>query len=326
MSTTSHPRLPPSQPPAAEGPSQPPAAEGSSLLRAARGAIASSLTLSLLATPLGCVSLTPQLAPTDVQTLEQLEDREQREDAYAANVINREKDARGVRYVKGERIGARPRSWQSLDLILRSDRNSAAALPEKQLRAARVLTGLIAVSAIVMVGGIAASAREGLDLSRLTGTGAILLTGGILTVGFGIGAGITWGRAKAGYERAVDVYNDSLGLRLGIYDADGAYVPPPGVLVDEEGFIILDQKELSVPQPHSREPEPEPEPPRTNPPLELPGTSPGSEGVEGPVADDPAPEGATTPPEQPSARASLLVGPARQLRQPGLEGVAPSAP
>ena len=44
------------------------------------------------------------------------------------------------------------------------------------------------------------------------------------------------------------IYNDSLALRLGIADADGEFKPPPGVLVDEEGFILLDQKELSVPQ------------------------------------------------------------------------------
>ncbi len=205
----------------------------------------------------GCMAITPQLHPTDIEALEALEDRDEREAAYEDNLVYRENDLRGVRYVKGQRVGARPRSWQSLDAVLRSDRNSAAALPDRPLRVARVLTGLLATSAIVMVGGIAASAREGLDLSRLTGTSAVLLTGGLLTVGFGIGTGIAWGRAKRGYDRGVDIYNDSLGLRLGLYDAEGQYRPPPGVLVDEEGFIVLDQRELLVPGPS----EPEPIPP-----------------------------------------------------------------
>jgi hypothetical protein len=207
------------------------------------------------------MSITPQLHPTDVAALEQIEDYDERNQAYNDNAIYRQKDARGVRYVKGTRLGARPRSWQSLDLILRSDRNSAAALPEKKLRAARVLTGFLVASGIVLLGGISASAREGLDLEQLNGTGAVLLAGGVSTVAFGIATGVVWGQAKNGYERAVDVYNDSLALRLGIADADGNYEPPPGVLVDEEGFIILDQKELSVPQLHGP-PRPEPEPPR----------------------------------------------------------------
>lgn len=218
---------------------------------------AATLSCMFMLPAVGCTSIVPQLHPTDVAALEELESREDREQAYEDNYIHRKDDLRGTRYVKGERVGARPRSWQSLDAVLRSDRNSSAALPDRPLRVARVLTGLLATSAIVMVGGIAASAREGLDLSRLTGTSAVLLTGGILTVGFGVGTGIAWGRARKGYDRAVDVYNDSLGLRLGLYDPEGQYRPPPGVLVDEEGFIILDQRELLVP---GNAPEPEPEP------------------------------------------------------------------
>lgn len=196
----------------------------------------------------GCLSLTPQLHPTDIQSLEQLEDRDAREQAYTDNAIMRIDDARGTRYQKGQRVGARPRGWQSLDLVLRSDRNSAAALPEKKIRVARVLTSFMIASALVSVGGIAASAREGLDLSRPTGTSAVLIGGAASSLIFAVSAGVVWGQARKGYESAVDVYNDSLALRLGISDADGQYRPPEGVLVDEEGFIILDQRELSTPE------------------------------------------------------------------------------
>lgn len=211
-------------------------------LKSAAAALAVVVSVS------GCMGLTSQLHPTDIVALEQLEDRAAREQAYIDNAIIRTSDARGVRYTKGYRVGARPRSWQSLDLILRSDRNSAAALPENKLRAARVLTGFMIASALVVVGGIASSAREGLDLSRPTGTSAILIGGAASSLAFGIATGVVWGQARRGYEGAVNVYNDSLALRLGISDANGEYRPPEGVLVDEEGFIILDQRELSVPE------------------------------------------------------------------------------
>jgi hypothetical protein len=210
------------------------------------------------------MGLTPQLHPTDIAALEQLEDRDAREQAYIDNAITRTSDLRGTRYTKGQRVGARPRSWQSLDLVLRSDRNSAAALPENKVRAARVLTGFMIASALVVVGGIASSAREGLDLSRPTGTSAILIGGAISSLAFGVATGVVWGQARRGYERAVNVYNDSLALRLGISDANGEYRPPEGVLVDEEGFIILDQRELSAPemrgQPEQERSVPEPLP------------------------------------------------------------------
>jgi hypothetical protein len=223
-------------------------------LKSAAAALAVAVSAS------GCMGLTPQLHPTDIAELEQLEDRDAREQAYIDNSIIRTSDARGIRYTKGYRVGARPRSWQSLDLILRSDRNSAAALPENKIRAARVLTGFMIASALVVVGGIASSAREGLDLSRPTGTSAILIGGAAGSLAFGIATGIVWGQARRGYEDAVNVYNDSLALRLGISDANGEYRPPEGVLVDEEGFIILDQREVSAPEMRAPEVPPAPEP------------------------------------------------------------------
>jgi hypothetical protein len=250
----------------------------------------------------GCMSLTPQLHPTDIAALEQLEDRDAREQAYIDNAITRTSDLRGTRYTKGQRVGARPRSWQSLDLVLRSDRNSAAALPENKVRAARVLTGFMIASALVVVGGIASSAREGLDLSRPTGTSAILIGGAISSLAFGVATGVVWGQARRGYERAVNVYNDSLALRLGISDANGEYRPPEGVLVDEEGFIILDQKELSVPQ--LQAPPAEPKPP---PPPEPIAPQP----VEPEVAPEQAPDAAS-----PSDAAPQQIGPTTALLGP----------
>ncbi|HLT38707.1 MAG TPA: hypothetical protein VK034_20605, partial [Enhygromyxa sp.] len=159
------------------------------------------------------------------------------------------------------------------------------------------------------------SAREGLDLSRINGTGAILLGGGVATLAFGIATGVVWGQARRGYENAVNVYNDSLALRLGIADADGNFKPPPGVLVDEEGFIILDQKELSVPRLQSQPP-PGPEPAPTPDPIT-------PQPIEGPAPPEPAPESADHPtPEdfqlnrevpEPGAAVGGLVGPSRGL-------------
>jgi hypothetical protein len=249
--------------------------------------------MALVVSSSGCMGLTPQLHPTDIAELEQLEDRDAREQAYIDNAIVISSDARGVRYTKGYRVGARPRSWQSLDLILRSDRNSAAALPENKIRAARVLTGFMIASALVVVGGIASSAREGLDLSRPTGTSAILIGGAASSLAFGIATGVVWGQARRGYENTVNVYNDSLALRLGISDANGEYRPPPGVLVDEEGFIILDQRELSSPQMRDQTPEAtQPETPEPLPIVPMP---------MGPMPTGPEPMGPPQPvPGQPS--------------------------
>jgi hypothetical protein len=273
----------------------------------------------------GCTGLTPQLHPTDIAALEQLEDREARDQAYIDNAITRTSDLRGTRYTKGQRVGARSRGWQSLDLVLRSDRNSAAALPENKVRAARVLTGFMIASALVVVGGIASSAREGLDLSRPTGTSAILIGGAISSLAFGVATGVVWGQARRGYDRAVDVYNDSLALRLGISDANGEYRPPEGVLVDEEGFIILDQRELSVPELRPQPPAPTapevPEPLQIVPvpmgaapgkpvPPTVPPTNGGPDEIDlAPVAPAPVePESAAPAPAEPRVS---LVGPSR---------------
>lgn len=282
--------------------------------------------LAVVVSTSGCMGLTPQLHPTDIAALEQLEDRTDREQAYTDNAIIRTSDARGVRYTKGYRLGARPRSWQSLDLILRSDRNSAAALPENKIRAARVLTGFMIATALVVVGGIASSAREGLDLSRPTGTSAILIGGAASSLAFGVATGVVWGQARRGYENAVNVYNDSLALRLGISDANGEYRPPPGVLVDEEGFIILDQRELSSPEMRGDQPEaveraPEPLPiqpfpmgpvPKEPAPMSPPASStePGEPEIDlAPVAPAPVePEPSEPAPVEPH---TSLVGPSR---------------
>jgi hypothetical protein len=294
-----------------------------------RDLVAGFGALALVVSANGCLALTPQLHPTDLESLEQLEDYGERNEAYNANAIYRHGDARGIRYVKGTQLGARPRNWQSLDLILRSDRNSAAALPEKKIRAARVLTGFLVASGVVLLGGLAASAREGLDLSRIAGTSAVMLAGGVATLGFGIATGVVWGQARRGYEDAVDVYNDSLALRLGIADAEGEYRPPSGVLVDEEGFIILEQPELMLPElrpappvkpppatppPAKPEAAPPAKPPPANPPPASPEAAPDLDDVEAPPEAEAQPEpDAEVPDRPPASGTASLVGPARDL-------------
>lgn len=182
----------------------------------------------------------PQLQPTDMVAVEQAETREDREVMYEQERIRVSYDPRGKRFVKGDDPYDPVQGWQSLDAVLRSDANSSAALPERKLRTSKVLFGVALASGLVMLAGAAATAREGLDTNSLAGPGAILLAGAGMTVGFGIGAGITFQQARHGYEGAVEVYNDSLGLRLGLYDGDGNFIPPPGTLLDEEGFIILE--------------------------------------------------------------------------------------
>ncbi|HET6585295.1 MAG TPA: hypothetical protein VFG69_17675 [Nannocystaceae bacterium] len=217
------------------------------------------------------MALSPQLPPTDYAALEQVDDRAERERLYAESAIVRHREPQGIRYTKGTNPDAEKRSWQSLDVVLRSDMNSSAALPVKKLRAARILTALAIAASIVTVGGIAASAREGLDLKHLNGTGGVLLGGGLATVAFGIAAGIVYSRARRDYDRAVDIYNDSLGVRLGIYAPDGKYIPPRGVLVDEEGYIILDEPERAITGPREQPAAPKVEtPPAETPPAETP--------------------------------------------------------
>ncbi|MFO0635679.1 MAG: hypothetical protein U0168_22795 [Nannocystaceae bacterium] len=248
-----------------------------------RTGLAALLALALPAGS-GCMALSPQLPPTQMAELEQVEDREQREQLYAQNTIYRHKQAQGMRYTKGTSPKAEKRSWQSLDVILRSDANASEALPYKKLRLARLFTALGIAASVVMVAGIAASAREGLDLQRLDGTGGVLLGGGLATAAFGITAGILYSRARKDYDRAVDIYNDSLGVRLGLYTAEGKYIPPRGTLVDKDGFILLEQNEVQADE-VGPQPEPAPQDPAA---PELPASdTPAS-------APDAAPE-ATTP-------------------------------
>jgi hypothetical protein len=246
------------------------------LSRIRRLAITSATALTLVG-PVGgsgCMALSPQLPPTDYAALEQVDDRAERERLYAESAIVRHREPQGTRYTKGTSPDAEKRSWQSLDVVLRSDMNSSAALPVKKLRAARILTALAIAASIVTVGGIAASAREGLDLKHLNGTGGVLLGGGLATVALGIAAGVVYSRARKDYDRAVDIYNDSLGVRLGIYGPDGKYIPPRGVLVDEEGFIILDEPERGVigvePERGATGPAEAPAKPAETPPAETP--------------------------------------------------------
>ncbi len=211
-------------------------------LRAAALGLACALGAS------GCLSLTPQLQPANLPALEQIESREDREAAYERERIRMEYDPRGRRYFKGEDPNAPRRGWQSLDAVLRSDANSAAMLPEKKIRTSRILLGISMASSLVTVAGAAATAREALNLGRITGPGLILLSGATMSLSFGIGAGVTFGQARRGYEQAVDVYNESLGLRLGLYDAQGNFLPPPGTVLDEDGFMIL-RDDLAQAQP-----------------------------------------------------------------------------
>jgi hypothetical protein len=216
--------------------------------------------LSVLAQGTGCMALTPQLPPTDFAELERVESREERERLYAENQIYRHNEPQGMRYTKGTSTSANKRSWQSLDAILRSDQNSSAALPIRQQRLARLFTALTIVAGIVTVAGAAASAREGLNLGDLNGTGGLMLGGGLAALGFGITSGVFYGKTRKGYEAAVDIYNDSLGMRLGILDGQGKYVAPPGTLLDEDGNVVLDPTADDVEGPKKPEAEAAPEP------------------------------------------------------------------
>ncbi|MCA9709532.1 MAG: hypothetical protein KDK70_27085 [Myxococcales bacterium] len=244
----------------------------------------------------GCMSLSPQLRPTDFAELETISDRGEREQAYADHAIYTHDEPQGTRYTKGTSRTAIKRSWQSLDAILRSDASASAALPTREMRISRLFTALTVVAGILTVAGTAASAREGLDLHHLNGTGAVLLGGGLATVGFGITAGIFYGKTKKGYERAVAVYNDSLAVRLGLNTAAGDYIPPAGVLVDQEGFIVLDERERAL-EPAPEAPGANPEPGGAQPEA---GDAPALPSEEPPVAAEPEPEPATPEPEAPT--------------------------
>jgi catechol 2,3-dioxygenase-like lactoylglutathione lyase family enzyme len=257
----------------------------------ARNGVASALAICLalptgLALPSGCMALSPQLEPTDMAALEQLEDRDAREKAYADSAIYRHQQAQGVRYTKGTSQTAERRSWQSLDVILRSDASSSEALPRRKLRIARVFTALGIAASILTVAGISASAREGLDLKKVDGTSALLLGGGLATVAFAITAGIVYSRAKRDYDRAVDIYNDSLGVRLGLYTPDGKFIAPRGALLDKDGYILLDEPEAGVEE-GPQQPGPTPPPEEVAPPVD----------DTAPPADTSAPVDPAAPPE-----------------------------
>lgn len=243
------------------------------------------------------MALSPQLPGTDFAQLDGASDRGEREQLYADNAIAEHDEPQGMRYTKGTDPLSTKRSWQSLDVILRSDASSAAALPKRSLRLSRLFTALTIACGILTVAGVAASAREGLDLQDINGTGGVLLAGGIATVGFGITAGVFYGRTKKGYQKAVGLYNDSLAVRLGINTAEGAYIPPQGVLVDEEGFVVLDERErAAIPDGEDASPDrplaTEPVGPKPAPPE--PGSAPVAE-TPAPSAPDPAAPEATTP-------------------------------
>jgi hypothetical protein len=67
----------------------------------------------------------------------------------------------------------------------------------------------------------------------------LLLGGAVVTVAFSVAAGVLYGKMRKDYQRAVEVYNASLSMRLGLSTADGAYRPPGEVLVDPDGFVVL---------------------------------------------------------------------------------------
>jgi hypothetical protein len=99
----------------------------------------------------------------------------------------------------------------------------------------------------------------------------VLLSGALGSVAFAVVAGVLYRRARGGYDQAVDVYNDSLGLRLGVMTPQGSYIPPAGVLVDEEGFVVTEDK-TEGPRRRGRAPA-EVVPPR-RPPQPVPRTAP----------------------------------------------------
>lgn len=246
----------------------------------------------------GCTSLAPQLPATDYEHLEGIHSREGREAAYELHRIRMHREMNGLRFTKGDNPNAPKLGWQSLDRVLRSDRNSAAALPDRKRKLVRVFTGLTITSLVASTAGIAGTAREGLDTSSFSGSSALLLFGGLASVGFAITAGVLYGQMRRDYVAAVDVYNDSLGLRLGLYDAEGKYLPPAGTLIDDEGFVILsddevEQAETPVPRPQSGGPSTSEGSDETGAPVQDPARpEPGESetGVEASGADSTAPE------------------------------------
>ena len=70
----------------------------------ARGGVC--LTLS------GCMTLVPQLEPTDFASVEQVSARRERDQLRSDNTINRHYEPQGTRYTKGSDPAAPRRSWQ----------------------------------------------------------------------------------------------------------------------------------------------------------------------------------------------------------------------
>lgn len=187
----------------------------------------------------GCTSLSPQLPPPDFAALERLETRADRENAYREHELQVTNELVGTRYTIGTTPNQIPRSWTSLERVLQSNADSAAAIPEKKRRRARVLTVLSALSGLTFVAGVGASAAEGFEIGKATPGNMIMLTSSVATLAFALSAGLVWNSMRDDYERAAEVYNRSLGLRLGIYDADGRYLPPAGSLVEPDGSIVM---------------------------------------------------------------------------------------
>lgn len=275
------------------------------------------------------MSLTPQLRPTDFEKIDSLSDRGEREQAYADNAIYQHEEPQGLRYTKGTSQVATKRSWQSLDTILRSDASSSAALPAREMRIARVFTALTVVAGILTVAGTSASAREGLDLKELNGPGAIMLAGGLATVGFGITSGVFFGKTKRGYQKAIDVYNDSLAIRLGLNNADGDYIPPKGVLVDKDGYVVLDERERGLDEDPNALPQESTDATEAEATVDVE-EPPAPEPVDEAVAAEPtAPEGAEPAPEPVAAEPveveeAEVAPPPAVVPTPGGSAAAPS--
>ncbi len=246
------------------------------------------------------MTLTPQLEPTDFSRIERVAARQQRDDAFRDNSLYRHEEPQGTRYTKGNVDGTPKRSWQSLDAVLRSDAASSEALPVKPLRRARVFTGLAIASSILFVAGVAATSRDGFSFREITPGNGVLLGGALGSVAFAVLAGVFFRRARVGYDRAVDIYNDSLGLRLGVKSPAGDYKPPADVLVDADGYVITDDP--NAPAVYGPAPAPTPTPATGAPALQ---SQPMPPAPAAPPAD-------TQPPAQPG------LAPTQSPAQPGL--------
>lgn len=251
------------------------------------------------------MSLTPQLQPTDFARLETIKDRAEREKALKENWVFRHEEPQGTRYTKGLHPQSTKRSWQSLDAILRSNAASAEALPYKELRRSRIFAALAAVTGTLFIASGAATAREGFDFQRMNGANVTMLSSVLATVAFAVTSGIFFRRAEKGYKKAVDIYNDSLGLRLGLLTPQGDYIPPADAAVDAEGYILTEDGQTRVegpvapPAPAAPQPLPQPLPqPQPVPPPE-PAEPPG--GLTSPqTAQSGAPQGPDGPDLRPA--------------------------